>query len=255
MSAPALFADLAHGLLDLVFAPECIACRAPLPGEQRERRVCRACWSRARPLPLPRCERCWNPAPSRPAGVEVACLVCPSLPPTLRALRSAWVHEGPVRDLVHALKFRGWWSLSEPLAERMAELPFPLETSEEVRLVVPVPLSPVRFRERGYNQAEHLARAVAARRGWSCRADLLLRTRSTERQATLHPAERRANVTGAFRAGPESAGELRGEHVLLVDDVWTTGATALACGAALIAAGARAFSVLTLARALPELNR
>lgn len=256
MSARALLADLAGGLLDLVFAPVCVGCGAPVAREEGERRVCRACWSRSRPVPLPRCERCWSPRPSQPAGeLATACPECARLPPSLRAVRSAFVHEGPVRQMVHALKFGGWWSVAGPLAERMAALPLPLEVTEEVRLVVPVPLSAVRLRERGYNQAEHLAVALAARRGWSCRPGALVRSRATERQATLHPAERRANVTGAFRAVPEAAGGLRGEHVLLVDDVWTTGATAIACGAALVEAGARAYSVVTFARALPELNR
>jgi predicted amidophosphoribosyltransferase len=82
---------------------------------------------------------------------------------------------------------------------------------------------------------------------------LLLRVRSTGSQTTLHPSERRANVAGAFRAAAGT--RLAGEHVMIVDDVWTTGATALACGEALLLAGARAYSVVTLARALPELDR
>jgi ComF family protein len=134
----------------------------------------------------------------------------------------------------------------------MAALALPSEAEEEIRFVVPAPLSGVRMRQRGYNQAELLARSVASRRGWTCIPDLLVRARSAETQTALHPSERVANVAGAFQVRPRYADLLPMEHVLLVDDVWTTGATALACGDALLIAGARAFSVLTFARALPE---
>ena len=122
-------------------------------------------------------------------------------------------------------------------------------------MVVPVPLSAVRLRQRGYNQAGLLAEVVARCRGWSYRPDLLQRVKATESQTALHPAERLANVAGAFRAPPEGASVLRRQHILIVDDVWTTGATTLACAEGLLEAGARAVSVLTFARALPELRR
>jgi ComF family protein len=134
----------------------------------------------------------------------------------------------------------------------MARLELPLETREEVSRVVPVPVSAARLRERGYNQAHLLARELARRHGWRDGDGLLERARSVASQTTLHRTERRANVAGAFRATAARTGELRREHVLLVDDVWTTGATALACADALIRGGARAVSVVTFARALPD---
>ena len=121
--------------------------------------------------------------------------------------------------------------------------------------VVAVPLSDVRMRQRGYNQAGLLAAVVGRMRGWEARPDLLERSRATETQTALHPAERRANVAGAFQALPDRAPPVRRQHILVVDDVWTTGATTLACAEALLAGGARAVSVLTFARALPELRR
>src|SRR5690606_8734923 len=112
-----------------------------------------------------------------------------------------------------------------------------------------------RRRERGYNQAALPAREVAKIRGWDCRENVLERSRASGSQTALHPDERRANVADAVRPRPEEAGGVALQHVLVLDDVWTTGATALACGEALLTAGARAFSVLTFARALPELER
>jgi ComF family protein len=135
----------------------------------------------------------------------------------------------------------------------MAALSWPLEVAREVRFAVPVPLAPVRRRQRGYNQAALLATEIARRRGWICADQVLERTGSLSTQTILHPEERRANVARAFRVRPRALDTVGGEHLLLVDDVWTTGATALACAEALLTAGARAVSVVTLARALPDL--
>ncbi|HYJ79326.1 MAG TPA: phosphoribosyltransferase family protein, partial [Longimicrobiaceae bacterium] len=95
----------------------------------------------------------------------------------------------------------------------------------------------------------------AARTGRVADGTLLVRTRATATQTALHPSERRANVAGAFAVPAGRAAELRGEHVVLVDDVWTTGATVLACVEALLEAGARVASVATFARVVPELER
>jgi ComF family protein len=247
---------LARGFLDLVFAPVCLGCGAAVTPGSANGMVCRACWSRLREIPLPRCERCWTPRPPAPPSVAPleSCPTCALLPPAVRAVRSVCVMEGPARTLVHALKYGGWHALAPELGQRMAGLSFPLELREEVRCVVPVPLSRVRLRTRGYNPAELLGRSVARARGWRDGAGILERTRSTDTQTALHPAERLANVAGAFRVRAERRSELHREHLLVVDDVWTTGATALACAAALTSAGARAVSVLTFARALPDLR-
>jgi ComF family protein len=186
---------------------------------------------------------------------DASCRLCPELRPAVRAIRSAFVLEGPMRPLVHALKYGGWSGAAGTMGERMAEVSWPREVEEEVQLVVPVPLAATRLRQRGYNQAALLAEAFAAHRGWKCQPNLLQRARSAGSQTTLHPGERRANVAGAFRVRREAASELDYQHIMVVDDVWTTGATTLACAEALLAAGARAISVLTFARALPELER
>jgi ComF family protein len=141
------------------------------------------------------------------------------------------------------------------MAARMAALNLPHEASAEIRFVVAVPLTPVRLRERGYNQAALLARCVATSKEWRVLESALERAHSHSSQTALHPAERRANVAGAFRVRAGVEDRLLGEHLLLVDDVWTTGATALACCDALLTAGARAVTVLTFARALPDLQR
>lgn len=245
--------DLASGMLDLVFAPICVACRSPIRTDDTERIICRTCWSRSRPLPVPRCARCSEPV-ALGASVEAGCRACELLPPRIRVVRSAFVLAEPVREMVHALKYQGWEAAAVPMAARLAELPLPPDVLEEAQLAVPVPVTAARLRERGYNQAALLAAAFAELTGRTCEPRMLVRSRAAGTQTALHPDERRANVAGAFAAAPGATSTLRGEHVLLIDDVWTTGATALACSAALFGAGARVVSVLTFARAVPNLD-
>jgi ComF family protein len=246
--------DVAAGLMDLVFAPVCVSCALPISTGARERLVCGPCWARCRPLPAPRCPRCWGPAAG---GVEPSptCRTCGEWPAAVRAVRSAFLMDDVPRALVHGLKYRGWEATAEPMGARMAALPWPDDVREEARLVVPVPAAPVRVRERGYNQAALLAAAMAGRAGRAVDPDLLVRTRATATQTALHPSERRANVAGAFAVRAGGGARVRGQHVIVVDDVWTTGATAIACAEALLEAGARVVSVATFARVVPELER
>jgi ComF family protein len=247
--------QLVTGVLDLVFAPTCVACRQVISTSDPERIVCAVCWVRSHPLPVPRCERCWSPLRLSPFGGDGSCPLCPSLRPAIRFVRSIYRLDGPPREMVHSLKYRGWHSAARIIGERMASMDLPGEVEREVGMVVPVPLTSARWRQRGYNQAALLATRIAEIRGWSIHDSALSRSRSRTSQTTLHPEERRANVAGAFTAQHGAAERLAGRHILLVDDVWTTGATSLACADALLAAGARAVSVLTFARALPDLER
>lgn len=245
MSLTGTLSELRAGLLDLVFAPACVACRGPVSTALSERVICRPCWSRVRPLPEPRCPRCWEPLTG--AAGAGSCQLCDRIPPRVRVIRSACLMEDPAREMVHALKYLHWAVAAVPMGDRMAALPFPEDVREEARFVVPVPTSASHLRKRGYNQAELLAAKVARRMGAEVRADLLLREGGAT-QTNLHPDERRANVASAFSASVGAREHLEGEHILLVDDVWTTGATAIACAGVLAAAGARVISVLTFAR-------
>jgi ComF family protein len=246
VNATDLLRRLGDGLLDLVFAPVCVACRGAIPADDPVRIICSVCWTRAHPLPPPRCPRCWDPR--SPHG-EGFCALCETLVPGLRSVRSAFVMEPPVSRMVHALKYDGWRAAAPAMARRMSGVPLPLDVAEEAALVVPVPISGVRLRERGYNQAELLALVFADETGRRCVPELLRRTRATESQTALHPDQRRANVARAFSVPAGHIPDIAGEHLLLLDDVWTTGATATACAEALLEGGARAVSVLTFARA------
>jgi predicted amidophosphoribosyltransferase len=156
-------------------------------------------------------------------------------------VRSAVWLAGGAHDAVHQLKYEGWWRVAEAMAAAMLDLaPLTGQLS-----LIPVPLGAARLRARGYNQSERLAAAVAARTGMTVRTDLLARARETSTQTALTPDARRANVAGAFAAHGAS-----GIHAVLVDDVFTTGATLVAAASALIGAGAARVEAVTFGRAV-----
>jgi ComF family protein len=155
-------------------------------------------------------------------------------------------YEGSLRSLIHLFKYSGMKPLARPLA---AYLERALPIDEAFDAVVPVPLYWRKQWDRGFNQAELLARHLAKHRGVPV-LNALRRKRATATQAGLASAGRRRNVVGAFvvRASPLVSRKLAGKKILLIDDVMTTGATASACASALKRGGARTVSLLTLAR-------
>jgi ComF family protein len=173
------------------------------------------------------------------------------LPPYVRAVRSVcWEKpETSAQALVHALKYDGWPAVAEEIGARMARLDWPTDVRRELTALVPVPLSPGRLRERGFNQSELLARAAAPRLAIPVWADVVERVRQTTSQTRLTADDRLRNVSGAFRAPAAVRAKLRGAHVVLVDDVVTTASTLNACAAALYDGGARILSYMTFARA------
>jgi ComF family protein len=135
------------------------------------------------------------------------------------------------------------------MAARMARLMWPDDVVRERTALVPVPLAGSRQRERGFNQSERLASALATAWRTPVWNHVLVRARSTSTQTRLTAEERRRNVSGAFRAVSSARSQLRGAHLILVDDVVTTGSTLVECASALIDGGARITSFVTFGRA------
>ena len=219
--------------LDLLFPPRCLGCGGGGAF------LCAGCADSLRQAAPPRCPSCWQP------GADAGrCLDCQLRPPAYDGLRAAFVYQGMARELVHALKYRGMTALAAPMASLLAQAVRSHGLAADV--VVAVPLSGLRRRLRGYNQAEALARALGRELGLPVSGRALERRRHTPPQARSADAEaRRRNVVGAFRCRERA---IAGRRVLLVDDVATTGATLDACAAALKAAGARSVWGLTFAR-------
>ncbi len=218
-------------LLDLLFPPRCVSCRRP------GHALCPDCIARIHPIPAPFCQYCGRPL----LAADERC-TCRRRRWYLDGIRAATLHEGIARQAVHAIKYDHRRDLAVPLAtllqRTLVQVPLTFD------LVTAVPLHPARERERGYNQAELLARALAAQIDTPyCPG--LERVRATADQIGLSVAERHANVHAAFRGDPP---RFRGQRVLLIDDVCTTGATLDACAQALQAAGAQLIFGLAITR-------
>jgi ComF family protein len=228
---------LVRFVADLVCPERCASCDAIVRAEVL---FCRTCASRIRRLAPPECPHCGAP------GGE-PCARCLAAPPSIRNAR-AWASyridgaESPVARAIARFKYGGVSRLGRRVAAAMASRVF----DATVELVVPVPLHPRRLRERGYNQSAILARELARHLGVRLALTTVARTRPTSSQVGLSTAARAANVTAAFDV--RRADLVHGRTILLVDDVWTSGATARAVAATLHAAGARAVDVLTFAR-------
>lgn len=215
----------------------CLTCHGPVGAA--DPLICPLCQSRWRALPEPQCGRCGQPLALLASG----CRICAGWPEEFGRVRSAVWFDAAARSAVHHLKYGGWWRVADAMAAPVARL----APCADATVVVPVPLAPNRARQRGYNQAERLARAVCRLTGLPLATELLSRQRATRTQTALAPEARRANVAGAFRAGPVS----RGARVLVIDDVFTTGATLAEAAVTLVEAGAERVESVTFARAVP----
>jgi len=207
-----------------------------------------------RPLRGPLCDPCWRSLPRHrspacgcglPAPGAMACVRCRRGHAPFAAGASFGPYEGGLRTLVHELKYHG----RRRVAARLAEVLLAEEATGQLlvpgSVLVPVPLHPLRRHERGFNQSELLARELARRSGLAV-SDALVRRKDTTPQTGLSAAARRRNVAGAFAVRKRAA--VAGRVVILVDDVLTTGATAMACGRALHEAGVDEVRLLTVAR-------
>lgn len=236
-----------HSLFSVLFPDQCRVCGEQL-AELTRVPVCRPCLDGLQPLSAGAglCNCCGLPLEAVPAGG--LCGRCAADEYEFAQARSFGAYEGALREVLHLFKYQGMRPLAAPLAERMARV-FREQQWEQAgfRWLVAVPLDAARRRQRGYNQAELLARELGRRVGLPLLADACRRVRTTAPQTGLTRAQRMENVRGAFGPG-RRAGLLAESDVLLVDDVLTTGATLSACARALRQAGARRVSALTVAR-------
>ena len=232
--------------LSFLFPEVCQLC-----GEQRatarDGYVCGRCWSHVRFIKPPFCERCGLPFPGD-LTTPFECANCREMELHFSAARSAVVAGGAVREIIHRYKYqRALWF--EPfLAGLLLRETVPVLRGQNWDLIVPVPLHPLKQRERELNQAERLAARLSAATRIPVNKNLVQRVRFTNTQTRLTRSERAANMRGAFAMRPGA--RLDRERVILVDDVFTTGATTSACAQTLLAAGADEVCVWTVARGI-----
>jgi competence protein ComFC len=207
--------------------------------------VCSGCRAAVRFIAPPFCERCGRPFEGD-ITTRFECANCREMDWHFHSARSAAVARDPVLAVIHRYKYhRALWF--EPfLAELLIRAAGPTLVEQRPDLIVPVPLHPTKRREREFNQAERLANRLGAATQLPVNRKLLRRVRPTRTQTQLSRQERLVNVRNAFAL--RKGQRLNGERVVLVDDVFTTGATTSACAKVLAAAGAGEVCVWTVAR-------
>jgi ComF family protein len=213
---PGLFAPkrLWSAVVDLLFPPRCSGCG------RVDSHWCSRCQAELDALPPPR-------------------YIQPR--PPLAGITATAVHDGIIQRAVWSLKYQNGQHMALPLGERIARrLAGQNWTFDRI---IPVPLHTKRLKERGYNQSQLLAAVVAANMDVLAIPSAMRRERQTTAQVTLNAAERQANMQGAFSADPS---QVSGQSILLIDDVYTTGATLSACAEAALAAGASAVYAVTV---------
>lgn len=231
--------------IDLLFPPRCAACDRFLEPEE-DHGVCAACGSAFREVKSPICIHCGAPLLTGPPEDRI-CEACLRRPPAYETCRALYVYHGPVLQVIHRFKYAGKAHLADILGPRLAGFARECLPAGLRAVVMPVPLSPRRLRERGFNQSLLLARYVAKAQGLSLDFLSLRRVRDTPPQAALGRDARHTNVRAAF-AVTDPAG-VKKRDIVLVDDVSTTGSTLNACSRALLRAGAQRVFCLALARA------
>lgn len=223
-------------MLDFIFPPTCAGCGAT--GSL----ICVNCVNKFVWIKEPVCAVC-----GQPVLTLGTCVSCTKVPPAIDQIRAPILYTEGVTRIIHNLKYYDQFALAKPLARLMSAAVPQFNLPLQSNLIVPIPLHKKREKERGYNQAGLLAKELGKLLKLPISQSALQRIRPTSSQAKLTHEERIKNVIDAFEADREAVGK---KHILLIDDVCTTGATLFAAAAQLKAAGARSVNGLCVARAL-----
>ncbi|MEO0980563.1 MAG: ComF family protein [Pseudomonadota bacterium] len=235
-----------RGALNALLPLRCLCCERRVGSDDG---LCPVCWHGMAFIEKPVCHRLGTPF-AYDVGKEAWSPRAIASPPVFDRLRSVAFYEGSAQRLVLAFKFGGKRELARPMGKWMSNAG--REFLNPDCLIVPVPLHWVRMITRRFNQAGALAQVIAHDCGATYAPDILKRRKRTRRQVGLSADERQKNVRSAFRVEQSRQGRLEGRHVVLIDDVITTGSTITACTKTLLAAGAASVDVLTFALADPS---
>ncbi len=227
-------------MLDFALPPRCPGCGA-ITAEPH--RFCLDCWSQLTFLGEPCCAVCALPFDYAPGG-DARCGACLAEPPAFDRMRAAVAYGEIPRKVALKLKYGGRPGVAETMARLVQRH---LDTPGDA-ILAPIPLHRWRIWKRGYNQAALVAAALARRTGLETCLDLIERTKATPPLKAMGPKQRRETVRGAFRVAERHKPRVRGRTIVLVDDVFTSGATADACARVLKRAGAARVELLCWAR-------
>lgn len=235
--------ELQH-CIELFLPPACLLCGGRLPAGADPAAFCAECCTELFPPEPGRCPRCATPSPFR-GTIPRLCPDCLDNPPPFDRVAAVGPYTGTLQRAIRRFKHHGQFPLELPLGRLLTEAAARGGGGVCPDLLVPVPLHIGRLRRRGYNQALQLARQLGRQFDIPVDPFLLRRQRATASQQGLDADARSRNLVGAFTVSRP----VTGEHILLIDDVMTTGTTIRECAAALKAAGAAVVDVAVLARA------
>ena len=237
-----------RALCDVILPPRCVVCEASTSGAS-DPWVCADCWMAVEFVRPPVCAQCGTPFVAPVEGIGSTthrCGKCLLSPPPYERARAVGLYEGALREVIHAMKYRPVFGLVRPLAELLSGQ-FAVHWGGRLPdALIPVPLHRLRLRRREFDQALALANGLGQAVGIPVWSETLVRHVATRSQIGLSAIERHRNIRGAFRVQPDESCE--GRSLLLIDDVYTTGATAQECAHTLRRAGAARVDVYTVAR-------
>ncbi|MBM4339733.1 MAG: ComF family protein [Deltaproteobacteria bacterium] len=238
----------AERLLQFLLPPQCYCCDKFL--EEGQKGICPDCLSKIRWIEAPLCTLCGVPFLSRETK-DHFCGACLTQKKYFTMARAVGYYEGPFREAIHRWKYEEKSYLTSFFGEKLTEGFHRYWQSGSLDLLIPVPLYSKRLRERGFNQALLLVQELSRRTRIPYSKRLLRKGIPTIPQVNLNGKERERGVRGSFHIQREE--EIKGKSILLVDDVYTTGATVNECSKVLLKAGAERVDVLTLAHAIKNL--
>jgi ComF family protein len=231
---------------DVIFPPRCLGCGEIFHPLNRKV-FCPACEEEVKFITGSLCPVCGTTFSDSPAGSHL-CGDCLENEPYFSRARAVFSYETIILDVIHQFKYGSNISVGALLASLMADFSFPDVDFSDHSLIIPVPLHIKRLRQRGFNQSLLLARALAKKWQIPVNFSLLKRHKFTLTQTGLHKTDRKQNIKGVFEVSDKK--NIADKNVILVDDVYTTGATINECAKTLTKAGAQKVTVLTLARVL-----
>ena len=233
---------------EVIFPPQCLGCSEILH-PSNAKIFCHNCNDKIKFINGNICNICGTTFPHSPAGNHL-CGDCLDNRPYFSCARAVFSYENIILNAIHQFKYKNNLSLGEFLASFMADFSFPDIDFADYSLIIPVPLHVKRLRERGFNQSLFLARPLGEKQHIPVNFSLLKRHKFTLTQTSSNKKERKQNIKGAFEVSDKK--KIAGKNILLIDDVYTTGATVNECAKTLMKSGAKKVSALTLARVLPN---
>jgi len=244
-------AEVLNDLGEVFFPPQCLGCDEIIhPFDSQI--FCPACDKQVHFITGSICRICGTTFPDSPAEGHL-CGDCLEKIPYFSCARAIFSYKDIIFNAIHKFKYKKDLSSGEILASFMAGFPFPDIDFADYSLMIPVPLHIKRLRERGFNQSLILARAIGEKRNIHVDFSVLKRHKFTLTQTRSNKKERKQNIRGAFEITDRE--KIAGKSILLIDDVYTTGATVNECAKTLIKGGAQKVFVLTLARVLRNEKR